>query len=157
MTQSLFFYRNPDAPVPNRPLSLGVVALIEWEGKLLLDRRADAGRWAIVGGIVEMDDSLENALRREVREETNLTISSFALLGTFSDPSRRIQYPDGTVLRVVTLAYRVAIDDIRALTLSHESQEMRLFAREELVALDVVETHRHIIAAFLESHAVVLA
>ncbi len=157
MPLSRFFYQDPAAPEPTRPLSLGVVALIEREGTLLLEQRADAGRWGLIGGVVEMGESLEGALRREVEEETRLAVSRFSLFGTFSDPSRRIQYPQGDVLRIVTLAYAVEVEDFGALALSDESTELRFFSRDELPRVDVVETHRHIVDAFLTQPPIVLA
>ena len=157
MPPSRFFYRDAAAPEPTQPLSLGVVALIELEGAVLLERRVDSGRWGLVGGAVEMNDSLEAALRREVMEETGLTVSRFSLFGTFSDPSRRIQYPQGDVVRIVTLAYVVEVEDFGALSLSDESTELRFFPRGELSRIDIVETHRHIVDAFLTQPPVVLA
>jgi 8-oxo-dGTP pyrophosphatase MutT (NUDIX family) len=157
MPPSRFFYRDAAAPEPTQPLSLGVVALIEREGAMLLERRVDSGRWGLVGGAVEMNDSLEAALRREVLEETGLTVSRFSLYGTFSDPSRLIRYPQGDVVRIVTLAYVVEVEDFGALRLSDESTELRFFPVGELSPLDIVETHCHIVDAFLTQPPVVLA
>ena len=138
-----FYYRDPDAPVPNRPTSPGVVALIARDGALLLECRADAGRWGLIGGAVDARESLHAALCREVDEETGLRVDSYTLFGTFSDPSRIIRYPDGTVVRILTLAYSVAVDSFAPLRLSDESTELRFFAPVELATLDIVETHRH--------------
>ena len=61
-----FFCRDPDAPRPNRPIGVGVLALIERDGALLLGRRSDCGRWGLVGGRVEIEESLEDGLRRTI-------------------------------------------------------------------------------------------
>jgi 8-oxo-dGTP pyrophosphatase MutT (NUDIX family) len=63
---SSFYYRAENAPKPNLPRRVSVVALIEHEGRLLLERRADAPLWGLVGGRVENAESLDGALRREV-------------------------------------------------------------------------------------------
>jgi ADP-ribose pyrophosphatase YjhB (NUDIX family) len=144
-----YFYRNPDAPKPNLPDSLGVVAFIERDNALLLEARRDDGRWGLIGGRVECDESLGDAVIREVAEETALTVTGYTLFGTFSDPSRIIQYPDGSVMRFVSLVYRVAVADFATLRRSHESRELRFFTRDELAALEVVETHRHIVDHYL--------
>lgn len=146
-----YYYRNPAAPRPNKPDSLGVVAIIEQSGKLLLEARRDDGRWGLIGGVVESDESLGAALIREIAEETALTVVGHTLFGTFSDPSRIIAYPDGTVMRIVTLVYRVVITDFGPLRRSHESHALRFFARDELPTLDIVETHRHIVDHYLIS------
>src|ERR671936_2518070 len=127
MPSAKFFYRDPRAPKPNRPLSVGVTALIQRDGSLLLERRSDSGRWGPIGGSVEIDESLDEALRREVYEETGLTVRSYSLAGTFSDPSAITQYPDGSVVRILSLVYRVEVEDFSALRCSEESTELRLF------------------------------
>jgi ADP-ribose pyrophosphatase YjhB (NUDIX family) len=109
MTTARFFYRDPTAPTPNRPPSLGVLALIEYDGALLLERRSDCGRWGLIGGAVDAGESLTDALRREVHEETGLTVTGYRLFGTFSDPTRIAAYPDGNVFRVIGIVYTVEV------------------------------------------------
>jgi ADP-ribose pyrophosphatase YjhB (NUDIX family) len=70
---------------PERPI-LGVGALIIESGKILLVER---GReplkdwWSLPGGVVETGEHLEEALRREVREETGLEVEIICLLEIF--------------------------------------------------------------------------
>jgi 8-oxo-dGTP diphosphatase len=68
---------------------------------LLVQRDKDpyAGRWALPGGFVEMDESLDDAARRELQEETGVTRLYLEQLYTFGDPGRD---PRG---RVVSVAY----------------------------------------------------
>lgn len=149
-----FYYRHPNAPTPDRPPSLGVVALLTRDGALLLERRSDAGRWGLIGGAVDPEESLHSALLREVAEETGLVIEKYQLFGTFSDPSRIIHYPDGTIIRIITLAYAAAIDADSIPRLSAESLELRFFTPDALTRLDIVETHRHIIDHYLDATAI---
>ena len=61
---------------PTTPL-VGVGALIVEGGKILLIRRAHEpmkGRWSIPGGLLELGESLQDGVRREVREETGLIV-----------------------------------------------------------------------------------
>lgn len=149
MRTAKFYYRDPTAPAPNRPYSLGVVALIERDDALLLERRRDGGGWGLIGGAAEQHESLDEALRREVLEETGLTVDDYALFGTFSDPSRIIHYPSGDIVRIITLVYRVTIARFDALRYSDESTALRFFRRDELQRLAIVETHRHIVDQYL--------
>lgn len=149
---SSFFYADSDAPRPNRPRRVGVVALIEDEGRLLLERRADIPVWSLIGGALENDETLLGALRREVQEETGLVIASYELLGTFSDPSRVAQYPDGNIFQLVTLAYRVEVEDIAAISVSSESLELRFFARHDLPTDELAAVARPIVARYLSKH-----
>ena len=107
-----------------------MVALIERGGLLLLERRRDTGQWNPPGGRVEIDESFEQALRKEVREETVLTIARFSLFGTFSDPSRIGAFADGMVMRLTALAYIVEVDDFSPLACSDEPLELGFFSRD---------------------------
>ena len=148
MPATRFFIGDPDAPRPTTQ-SLGVVALIERDGQLLLERRRDTGQWNPPGGRVEIDESFEHALRKEVLEETGLTIARLSLFGTFSDPSRIGAFADGTVIRLCALAYIVEVDDFSPLACSDESLELGFFSREQLADLDIVQTGRDIVQAYL--------
>ncbi len=61
------------------------------DGKILLIKRAkepDLGKWALPGGRIEEDETAEECLEREFREETGLEVEPVKLLGIYSDPAR---------------------------------------------------------------------
>ena len=61
---------------PKRPI-VGVGAVILDEGKILLEKRKNApgkGKWSIPGGLVDLGESIEQAVIREVKEETGLDV-----------------------------------------------------------------------------------
>ena len=74
----------PDArSYPERPY-LAVSATTVRDGKILVVRRARApahGLYSLPGGVVEVGETLEEAVTREVREETGMTIEPVALAG----------------------------------------------------------------------------
>ena len=74
----------PDARAyPERPY-LAVSAAIVRDGKILVVRRARApahGLYSLPGGVVELGETLKEAVIREVREETAMTIEPVALAG----------------------------------------------------------------------------
>jgi 8-oxo-dGTP diphosphatase len=74
----------PDArSYPERPF-LAVSAAIVRDGKILVVRRARPpanGLFTMPGGVVEVGETLVEAVAREVREETGLTIDPVALAG----------------------------------------------------------------------------
>jgi 8-oxo-dGTP diphosphatase len=78
---------------------LGVGALTIEDGRILLVERGNAplkGYWSLPGGGVETGERLEEAIRREVREETGLEIQVLELLEIFErimpDAEGRIEY-----------------------------------------------------------------
>ena len=77
-------------------------------GRLLLARASPAltlrGRWFLPGGGVQHGESPPDSLRREMEEESGLTVALGPLLEVLSDV-RTI--PDGTSLHTVRLIYRV--------------------------------------------------
>jgi 8-oxo-dGTP pyrophosphatase MutT (NUDIX family) len=142
------YYRDPDAPTPNVPRRVGVIALLERDGSVLVQRRADDGAWDFVGGALEEHETVLDALHREVREETGLQIAEAELFAVLSDPTRIIEYPDGTVCRLLSVVFhaRVEAGEPRAST---ESLELRFIARDELARLDLWPSVRPIRDAFL--------
>ena len=76
---------------------------------LLIRRKHDpfAGTWAIPGGFVDMDEPLDAAARRELREETGVEVAELEQLHTFGDPGRD---PRGRVIAVAYLARVKAAD-----------------------------------------------
>ena len=157
MEATRYFFGDQDAPAPTAPPSLGVAALIECDGALLIERRRDGSRWALIGGTIEADESLAQALAREVREETGLAVSGYRLFGIFSDPSRLIQYADGTVIRVITVAYHVSVQPFERLVCSDESLAVTFVAPQDPPGLTIAETHRQIVDCYLRGEVIVLA
>jgi 8-oxo-dGTP diphosphatase len=92
-----------------RPAVTVDVVIVTREAKprvLLIGRKNEpfAGSWALPGGFVEMDEDLDVAARRELREETGVEISSkedLVQLRTFGAPDRD---PRGRTISVVYLA-----------------------------------------------------
>lgn len=67
------------------PAALGLV--LDGKGGLLLTKRAHPplqGYWAPPAGYVEVDENVEEALRREIREETGIEVETQQLLGIYS-------------------------------------------------------------------------
>lgn len=64
------------------------------QGRILLLRRSD-GLWSVPGGGLEPGERLDQAVVREVREETGLEVEPAALIGVYSDPEYTFCYPNG--------------------------------------------------------------
>ena len=67
---------------PNQPV-VGVGAVIICSGKILLEKRKGEpgrGKWSIPGGLVELGESVEQTVIREVKEETSLEVDNPELI-----------------------------------------------------------------------------
>lgn len=90
-----------------RSPALTVDGVLIEDGSILLIQRKHSpfqGSWALPGGFVEYGEKTEDALIREISEETGLETKIRALLGVYSDPHRD---PRGHTVTVAYLIERV--------------------------------------------------
>lgn len=78
---------------------VGVGAVVVRDGKALIVKRAHEprkGEWSLPGGLLELGESLQDAVRREIKEETSLAVSVGPIIETFDrvhrDDDGRIRY-----------------------------------------------------------------
>jgi 8-oxo-dGTP diphosphatase len=90
-------------PRPSVTVDIVIVSRTQPRQVLLIRRKHEpfAGRWAIPGGFVEMDESLEASARRELREETGIDAGRLEQVAAFGDPGRD---PRGRTISIVYLA-----------------------------------------------------
>lgn len=83
-------------------LTVDALVVDPQRGVLLVQRKNEpfAGFWALPGGFVEEGETCENAVVREVAEETGLSVRVVSLFGVYSQPGRD---PRGHTVSVVYL------------------------------------------------------
>ena len=99
-----------DRRYPKRPL-VGIGALIFHRGRILMAQRGKEplkGWWSLPGGCVETGETLDFAVRREVREETGLEVEPLRMFEIFE---RIMRDPEG-----VTEYHYVLIDYVCRVT-----------------------------------------
>ena len=74
------------------PCASGVI--IE-NNKMLLQKRSDDGTWAFHGGSLDLGETFEEALKREFKEELNIDILEYKMVGVYSGKEIRHIYPNG--------------------------------------------------------------
>ncbi|WP_412539994.1 NUDIX domain-containing protein [Longispora sp. K20-0274] len=69
---------------PKHSVSVAAVVVND-EGRVLVIKRRDNGSWEIPGGILELDESIHDGVRREVLEETGVEIAPERLTGVYKN------------------------------------------------------------------------
>lgn len=95
------------ALVGHRPLIFvaGVALIFDEQGRLLLIRRADTHEWAVVGGLMEPGEAIEDTTRREVLEEIGLDLPDLKFVGMLSGPDIHMIYPNGDEVYSLSVVY----------------------------------------------------
>lgn len=135
-----------DRLYPQRPY-LAVSAAILRDGKVLIVRRARKpalGVYTLPGGVVEAGETLEEAVRREVREETALDIEPVALAGHREVIIRDAQARTERHFVILCFASRWLSGEPQ---LNDELDEARWIDPQELAGLKTTEGLAEIVAA----------
>ncbi len=127
-----------------RPMLTADCVVVRHRAEVLLVRRGNEpykGCWALPGGFMEMDETIEHCAVRELQEETGIVVSEdmIRLIGVYSAPGRD---PRG---RTVTAAYRIDVADSMVATAGDDATEVRWWPLEELPPLAF--DHNEIITA----------
>ncbi|GAA1965576.1 NUDIX hydrolase [Kitasatospora viridis] len=124
------------ALVGTRPLWLpaAVAVVFDEQGRVLLGRRADTGRWALVGGIVDPGEQPADAAVRECLEETGVLAEPELLSSVTVSPL--VTYPNGDQMRYLELAFRCRAVGGEARVNDEESLEVAWFEPDEVPELD---------------------
>lgn len=145
-----------DEFVANSLVPATAAAILDDNSRLLLVQRRDSGKWAMPGGTMEMDESLEGCIVREVKEETGIDIELDAIIGTYTDPNTKIAYSDGEVRRefsVLFLARTHAVDVV----IDEESTNWKWIEMDQLESYPMAASQQKRIAdvkSFLKTHKI---
>ncbi|MGV9674209.1 NUDIX hydrolase [Nocardia sp. NPDC003482] len=70
--------------LPKHSVSVSGI-VVDGDNRVLVIRRADNGHWEAPGGVLELDEAFEDGVRREVAEETGLTVQVDRLTGVYKN------------------------------------------------------------------------
>ncbi len=113
----------------------------EFSGIVLIDRLNPPHGTALPGGFVDVGESVEAALKREMLEETGIDVEITHLLGLYSNPSRDPRF------HTVSAVYICRADTLPVA--GDDAANARLVALEDLESLHYAFDHGKIIADYL--------
>jgi len=125
--------------------ALTVDAIVYREDKILMVKRKNPpfeGAWALPGGFVEYGEPVEQALARELKEETGLEAQGPKLFNVYSDPGRD---PRGHVVSLCFVAD--ASGEPKA---GDDAKEARFLSSEELIGREIAFDHKDILREYME-------
>ena len=121
-------------------------AVIVKDNKVLYQHRKDNGKWGIIGGILELDETYEEACIREIKEETGLDVKLEYLLGIFHNYD--MKWPSGDMAHVIG-AYYVASVVGGNLQVDDESLELVFCDKEHMPPL-FAKDHKEAVKAYYD-------
>ncbi|MBL8014534.1 MAG: NUDIX hydrolase [Candidatus Omnitrophica bacterium] len=110
-------------------------------GIIIIERRNPPYGWALPGGFVDVGESLEDAARREAKEETNLDLEDLCQMHTYSDPKRDPRFHTvSTVFTARGLGKAQSGDD---------AKNLKIVGHEELLKIDYAFDHKQVVKDYL--------
>lgn len=120
--------------------------IIEKDGMILLQRRSDNGLWGLIGGLLEINETYEEAAYREAKEETGLEIELDYFLGIYHN--HNMEWSNGDKAHTIGAYYKAHIKS-GTIKKDEESLELEFFDPLHLPSL-FAEDHREAIKAYLK-------
>lgn len=117
-------------------LSPSVGAVIhDHQGRLLLQEKSSGEAWSLPAGGIELGESPQQAIAREVMEETGHAIHIHGILGVFGGQAFRYTYPNGDEVEYVVTLFQCRIIDGSGIPSDAETKSTRYFGRHEMPEL----------------------
>lgn len=121
------------------------------DGALLVQQRVyPAGRWCFPGGLMELGESVEETARREVFEETAITVGRLKLIGVYSGADHLCRAANGDEWYVVNTAF--AALDWTGEPKVNDAESVRLaWIMPEDMPETLVRSHKEILRDYLKT------
>ncbi|MGM0779100.1 MAG: NUDIX hydrolase [Bacillota bacterium] len=144
------YYKYLRQYVGHRPVILpgSVVIILNERNEVLLQKRHD-GCWGLPGGLMDLGESFEETAKREVLEETGLTVANLTLLNVFAGSKYYLKVQNGDELYSETALYFTKEVSGELQADSSESAELQFFARGNMPD-GLTDEYREFIEEYIE-------
>lgn len=112
------------------------IIVLNDKNEILLNLRSDTDTWGIIGGGIELGESLEETAARELWEEAGLKAERFELLDVLSGSELFFRYPNGDETYTVIVLYKAVGVSGELRINDGESRCLRFFPINDLPELE---------------------
>ena len=118
-------------------ISIGATVIVTNDkNEILLNLRRDTGTWGVIGGGMELGESMEQTAARELWEEAGLKAERFELLDVLSGEELYFRYPNGDETYTVIVLYKALGISGKLQINDDESRALGFFALDDLPELE---------------------
>jgi ADP-ribose pyrophosphatase YjhB (NUDIX family) len=128
-------------------LTAANVVIVNEKNEVLLQQRSDSGLWGLPGGLMELDDSIEQCAIREAKEELGIDVELTGFLGVFTNPMMRWRVSDKA--KVICFSFTAKIIGGELKKGDHETNGFGYFAYDQLPTnhandnIEAIEAYYH--------------
>ncbi len=114
----------------------GVAAVIpDGKGRILLQEKSSGEGWSLPAGGIEPGETPEQAITREVLEETQLKVTATRILGVLGGKEFRYVYPNGDAVEYTVILYLCSVAGRSRAPRDPETRSLRYFTASDMPAL----------------------
>lgn len=124
------------------------VIVLNENNEILLQKRIDNGLWALHGGAVETDEKIEDAARRELKEETGLIADELEFFKVYSGKELHHTYPNGDEVYIIENIFICKKYHGELINQKEEVKELKFFKFEDLPSKMMLINRRIILDYF---------
>ena len=138
-------YSHPFTPKTPYLTTDGIIEVYEgdrFRGIVLIERHYEPLGFALPGGFVEVGERVEDALVREMKEETTLDVTIEYLLGIYSDPKRDPRFHTASAVYVAKAQGEPRGED--------DAKEANVYALDAIPFEKLVFDHADIVKDYLQ-------
>ena len=116
------------------PVSVKAIIIDDNKALCLKNERNE---WDFPGGKIDFNEDIEDCLRREIKEETNLSVNNLNIIKPLNLKFNAVP--------VLVLLYSAKISCDSSIIISHEHSEYNFFSKSEIKNLNMPQNYKNII------------